>query len=364
MDDGAAGAASPAGEDRPAGIRDSSATDPPADGDRDFVLEDGEDMDEGEDGEAAAQEEESQDAAPSHAAPPAADGEGEGSYGSGASSPGSPSTADSDLDAEVEMEDDDEDDDDDADDGSGVGEEEDPPPGRHGATAAKVPAASRPEAAAGGEPTGGEYPLSDGADDDGEAVEVRKPRRQRAPIVIPPDLLRRSTRARAEVRRYTVTPPTSAEPSSADPSDDDDFQAAENGKPTEPVSARLTGEREVGVGSFPSIQHAFSTVLALPVAAGVHLGSRLVCGEGPTSCVASFSCGPDLAPLSPSTPVSLSLFGFALLLRFFSGACAPSLPSLRIRLCLPRRLRVPACVFIHATAGSWCGTNPNPSANG
>lgn len=233
MEDAAAGAASPAGGDRPAGGRVATAADAPADGDRDFVLEDGEDMDEGEDGEAAVQEEdEARDGPPAHTPPPAADGDGEGSYESGGSSPGSPSMADSDLDAEVEMEDDEEEDDDDVDDGSGQGEEEDAPAGRHGATAAKVPAASRPAAAAGGEPPGGDYPLSDGADDEGDAVEVRKPRRQRAPIVIPPDLLRRSTRARAEVRRYTITPPTSAEPSSADASDDDDFQAGENGKPT------------------------------------------------------------------------------------------------------------------------------------
>lgn len=184
--------------------------------------------------------------------------------------------ADSDLDAEVEMEDDEEEDDDDVDDGSGQGEEEDAPAGRHGATAAKVPAASRPAAAAGGEPPGGDYPLSDGADDEGDAVEVRKPRRQRAPIVIPPDLLRRSTRARAEVRRYTITPPTSAEPSSADASDDDDFQAGENGKPTGSISVRWAGEGEREGAGLPS------TCLAFRNGCGSRCGYGLafVCSSG------------------------------------------------------------------------------------
>lgn len=277
MEDAAAGAASPAGGDRPAGGRVATAADAPADGDRDFVLEDGEDMDEGEDGEAAVQEEdEARDGPPAHTPPPAADGDGQGSYESGGSSPGSPSMADSDLDAEVEMEDDEEEDDDDVDDGSGQGEEEDAPAGRHGATAAKVPAASRPAAAAGGEPPGGDYPLSDGADDEGDAVEVRKPRRQRAPIVIPPDLLRRSTRARAEVRRYTITPPTSAEPSSADASDDDDFQAGENGKPTGSVSVRWAGEGEREGAGLPS------TCLAFRNGCGSRCGYGLafVCSSG------------------------------------------------------------------------------------
>lgn len=265
MEDAAAGAASPAGEDRPAGGGGATAVDPPADGDRDFVLEDGEDMDEGEDVDAAGHEEGVRDGAPVLAPPPGADGEGEGSYGSGGFSPGSPSTADSDLDAEVEMEDDEEDADDDMDDGSGEGEE-DPSAGRHGATAAKVPAASRPAAAAGGEPTGGDYPLSDGGDDDGEAVEVRKPRRQRAPIVIPPDLLRRSTRARAEVQRYTITPPTSAEPSSADASDDE-FQAAENGKWTRPVSV-CWASGSVGVGGCPLYRARTSHDLGSPRCCG------------------------------------------------------------------------------------------------
>lgn len=274
MEDAAAGAASPVGEDRPAGGRVATAAEPPADGDRDFVLEDGEGMDEGEDGEAAAHEEDARDGAPALAPPHAADGEGECSYGSGGSSPGSPSTADSDLDAEVEMEDDEDDDDDEADDGSGEGEE-DPPAGRRGSTAAKVPAASRPAAAAGEGPPGGDYPPSDGGDDDEEAVEVRKPRRQRAPIVIPPDLLRRSTRARAEVHRYTITPQTSAEPSSADASDDDEFQAAENGKPTRPVSVRWASGW-VGAGGGPiyptCILHGSGSPRCCGLALGVSSG--------------------------------------------------------------------------------------------